>query len=155
MPSSLLRHRPHRAWSGTGTFYAGEVGIPYGGWCNGADFTEISKFPEILGELSMRKQCVPGSFLSAHALEPGNEAMAAQARCPGFDSQHCWPFRSPLFLPQKHLISLHSNMRQRVLSTAPKVIWAACTRQLDPVLNAPEIDEFTKSRCRLILKILS
>ena len=22
----------------------------------------------------MRKQCVPGSFLSAHALEPGNEA---------------------------------------------------------------------------------
>ena len=74
MPSSLLRHRPHRAWSGTGTFYAGEVGIPYGGWCNGADFTEIPKFPEILGELSMRKQCVPASFLSAHALEPGNEA---------------------------------------------------------------------------------
>ena len=30
-------------------------------------FTEISKFPEILGELSMRKQCVPGSFSSAHA----------------------------------------------------------------------------------------
>ena len=76
MPSSLLRHRPHRAWSGTGTFYAGEVGILCGGWCNGADFTEISKFPEILGELSMRKQCVPGSFLSAHALEPGNEASA-------------------------------------------------------------------------------
>ena len=71
MPSSLLRHRPHRAWSGTGTFYAGEVSIPCGGWCNGADFTEISKFPEILG---MREQCVPGSFLSAHALEPGNEA---------------------------------------------------------------------------------
>ena len=35
---------------------------------------EISKFPEILGELSMRKQCVPGSFFSAHAREPGNEA---------------------------------------------------------------------------------
>ena len=37
---------------------------------------EISKFPEreILGELSMRKQCVPGFFFSAHALEPGNEA---------------------------------------------------------------------------------
>ena len=35
---------------------------------------KISKFQEILGELSMRKQCVPGSFLSAHALEPGNEA---------------------------------------------------------------------------------
>ena len=35
---------------------------------------KISKFPEILGELSMRKQCVPGSFSSAHALEPGNEA---------------------------------------------------------------------------------
>ena len=35
---------------------------------------KISQFPEILGELSMRKQCVPDSFLSAHALEPGNEA---------------------------------------------------------------------------------
>ena len=29
---------------------------------------KISKFPEILGELSMRKQCVPGSFFSTHAL---------------------------------------------------------------------------------------
>ena len=36
---------------------------------------KISKFPEILGELSMRKQCVSGSFFSAHALEPGNEAI--------------------------------------------------------------------------------
>ena len=27
------------------------------------------------GELSMRKQCVPGSFFSAHAQEPGNEAI--------------------------------------------------------------------------------
>ena len=35
---------------------------------------EISKFPEILGELSMRNQCVPGSFFSVHAQEPGNEA---------------------------------------------------------------------------------
>ena len=35
---------------------------------------EISKFPEILGKLSMRKQCVPGCFLPAHAREPGNEA---------------------------------------------------------------------------------
>ena len=35
---------------------------------------KISKFPEILGELSMRKQCVPGAFSSTHALEPGNEA---------------------------------------------------------------------------------
>ena len=74
VPLSLLRHRPHRAWSGIGTCYTGEVGIPCGGWCNGADFTEISKFPEILGELSMCKQCVPGSFFSAHAQEPGNEA---------------------------------------------------------------------------------
>ena len=55
----------------TESMYTGEVSIPCGGWCNGADFTEISKFPEIL---SMRKPCVPGSFLSAHALEPGNEA---------------------------------------------------------------------------------
>ena len=35
---------------------------------------EISKFPEIPGELSMHKQCVPGSFFSTHAQEPGNEA---------------------------------------------------------------------------------
>ena len=28
----------------------------------------------------MRKQCVPGSFLSAHALEPGNEANENEAR---------------------------------------------------------------------------
>ena len=35
---------------------------------------EISKFLEILGELSMREQCVPGSIFSAHAQEPGNEA---------------------------------------------------------------------------------
>ena len=36
---------------------------------------EISKFPEILGKLSMRKQCVPGSFRPTHAWEPGNEAI--------------------------------------------------------------------------------
>ena len=57
-----------------GHLYTGEVGIPCGGWCNGADFTEIFKFPEILGELSIHKQCVPGYFFSTHALEPGNEA---------------------------------------------------------------------------------
>ena len=78
VPSSL-HHRPHRAWSGTRTFYTGEVGIPCGGWCKGADFTKISKFPEMLRELSMRKQCVSGSFLSAHALEPGNEATTSVA----------------------------------------------------------------------------
>ena len=35
---------------------------------------EISKFPEILGNLRMRKQCIPGSFLPAYAREPGNKA---------------------------------------------------------------------------------
>ena len=35
---------------------------------------EISKFPEILGELSMHKQCIPGSSFSAHTREPGNKA---------------------------------------------------------------------------------
>ena len=34
---------------------------------------EISNPPEILVELSIRKQCAPGSFFSAHALEPGNK----------------------------------------------------------------------------------
>ena len=43
---------------------------------------EISKFPEILGKLSMRKQCVPGSFLPAHAREPGNEANDGAMRNP-------------------------------------------------------------------------
>ena len=44
---------------------------------------KISKFPEILGKLSMRKQCVPGSFFSAHAQEPRNEAKtsATMATC--------------------------------------------------------------------------
>ena len=41
---------------------------------------EVSKSPEIWGgrggELSMRKQCVPGSFSSAHAREPGNKAIS-------------------------------------------------------------------------------
>ena len=35
-------------------------------------YGNFQKFPEILGELSMRKQCVPGSFFSVHAQEPGN-----------------------------------------------------------------------------------
>ena len=35
---------------------------------------EISKF-----QLSMRKQCVPGSFFSTHAQEPGNEARIVTA----------------------------------------------------------------------------
>ena len=68
--SFVIVHTEH-GHAGTGTFYTGEVGMPCGCWCNRADFTESSKFPEILGELSMRKQCVPGSFFSAHALEPG------------------------------------------------------------------------------------
>ena len=34
---------------------------------NGADFLKISKFPEILGELSTHQRCVPGFFFSAHA----------------------------------------------------------------------------------------
>ena len=35
---------------------------------------KFPKFPDLLGEVSMRKQCVPGSFVSAHTQEPGNEA---------------------------------------------------------------------------------
>ena len=36
-------------------------------------YRNFQKFPEILGELSMHKQCVLGSFSSAQAQEPGNE----------------------------------------------------------------------------------
>ena len=44
---------------------------------------EISQFPKILGELSMHKQCVLGSFFSTHAREPGNKASkACQAKLP-------------------------------------------------------------------------
>ena len=39
------------------------------------DFTEISKYPDILGELSLCKQCISGSSFSTHAWEPGNEAI--------------------------------------------------------------------------------
>ena len=53
--------------------YTGEVGIPCRGWCNGADFTEIStKFPEILGAQMV---CTRLFYFSAHTLEPGNEAI--------------------------------------------------------------------------------
>ena len=47
-----------REWSVAGIFYTGEVR---------ADFMRISKFPEILGKLSMCKQYVQVSFLPAHA----------------------------------------------------------------------------------------
>ena len=53
-----------------------------------ACLTEVSvagrfycKIPRNPGELSMRKQCVPGSFFSAHAQEPGNEAIQRSALC--------------------------------------------------------------------------
>ena len=74
-PLSLPRHRLQRVWSVAGIFYVGEVGVPRGGQCNGADFTRISNFPEILGKLSMCKQCVPPPM---H--EPGNEAKAVVAK---------------------------------------------------------------------------
>ena len=35
---------------------------------------EISKFLEILREVSVYKQCVPGSFSPSHAREPENKA---------------------------------------------------------------------------------
>ena len=54
-PLSLPRHRPHRAWSAADIFHVGEVIMPCRGYHNGADFTEVSKIPEILGELSMCK----------------------------------------------------------------------------------------------------
>ena len=53
---------------------------------------KISKFPEILGELSMRKQCVPGSFSSTHALEP-TVVLALMgrygSRIPSEEEYHC------------------------------------------------------------------
>ena len=57
-----------------GSFYTREVGVLAEVSVTEQVLREISKFPEILGKLSMRKQCVPGSFLPAHAREPGNEA---------------------------------------------------------------------------------
>ena len=43
--SFVIVYRRHRALSVTRIFYAGEVGIPCGGWCNEADFTEIPRNP--------------------------------------------------------------------------------------------------------------
>ena len=54
--------------------YTGEVCTPCAGYRNRADLKFPPEFPEILGELSMRKQCVPSALFSAHAQEPGNEA---------------------------------------------------------------------------------
>ena len=75
VPSSLLRSQPHRAWSVAGAFYMRHVSQ-----CKRTDFTEISKFPEIPGELSLHKQCVPHFFPSAHAWEPGKEAICWHSR---------------------------------------------------------------------------
>ena len=61
------------------SFYTGEVGVLAEVSVTEQVLREISKFPEILGKLSMRKQCVPGSFLPAHAREPGNEAKVEPA----------------------------------------------------------------------------
>ena len=74
VPFSLLRHRPHGAWSVTAIFYTEKSAYLTEVSVTEQILRKISKFPEILGELSMRKQCLPGSFSSAHALEPGNEA---------------------------------------------------------------------------------
>ena len=73
IPSSLPRHRPHTVQSVAGSFYTREVGVLAEVSVKEQVLREISKYPEILGKLRMRKQCVPGSFLPAHAREPGNE----------------------------------------------------------------------------------
>ena len=57
-----------------GSFYTRKVGVLADVSVTEQVLREISKFSEIMGKLSMRKQCVPGSFLPAHAREPGNEA---------------------------------------------------------------------------------
>ena len=46
---------------------------------------KISKFPEILGKLSMHKHCVPGSLSSFPVQEPGNEATGYCS----FATPHC------------------------------------------------------------------
>ena len=79
IPSSLPRHRPHTVQSVAGSFYMREVGVLTKISVTEQVLREISKFPEILGKLSMRKQCVPGCFLPAHAREPGNKAKCAHA----------------------------------------------------------------------------
>ena len=62
-----------------GSFYTRAVGVLAEVSVTEQVLREISKFPEILGKLSMRKQCVPGSFLPAHAREPGNEGSMRNA----------------------------------------------------------------------------
>ena len=71
--SLVIVHTEHDQWQAS-FIWENLACCAEGGWCNGADFMKISKIQEILGELSMRKQCLPGSFFSTHAQEPGNEA---------------------------------------------------------------------------------
>ena len=75
-PSSLSTHS---VVSGRQPLYEREVGVLAEVSVTEQVLREISKFPEILGKLSMRKQCVPGSFLPAHAREPGNEDRSCDA----------------------------------------------------------------------------
>ena len=65
--SSLHRHRPHTVESVAGSFYTREVCVLAEVSVTEQILEEISKFTKILGKLSMCKQCVPGSFLPAHA----------------------------------------------------------------------------------------
>ena len=61
----------YRMWSVADIFIQEKsTYVSHRSYCNGA---EISKFSEILEELSMHKQCVPGSFLSTYSQEPGYE----------------------------------------------------------------------------------
>ena len=50
-----------------GSFYTREVGVLAEVSVTEQVLREVSKFPEILGKLSMHKQCVPGFFLPTHA----------------------------------------------------------------------------------------
>ena len=51
-------------------FHMGEVSISV----TKQILRKFPKFPEILGELSMHKRCVPGCFSSTHTWKPANDA---------------------------------------------------------------------------------
>ena len=105
IPSSLPRHRPHTVQSVAGSFYTREVGVLAEVSVTEQVLREISKFPEILGKLSMRKQCVPGSFLLAHVREPGNEANTLITCNRMFSRHHCMCS----YLPCKYRV-MHAGM---------------------------------------------
>ena len=61
-------------------------------------FTEISKYTEILRELNMHKQCVPGSLFSAHTREARFTGVGLVQDCTKLEISGAFPLGFPFSL---------------------------------------------------------